>query len=76
MHVPLRALRGDQLQPVDLHELPLERRGDVVRHRLGARARIGRVHLDDGVVHGRQVVDGSRADDWYDVGHICRQRPG
>src|SRR5207249_8928843 len=36
--------------------LSLERRGDVVRDRLGARARVIGLHLDDGIVHRRQVV--------------------
>ena len=56
--VPLGALRGHELQSVDLHELPLERRGDVVGHRVRAGPRVVRLNLDHGVVHRRQVVHG------------------
>src|SRR5204862_5006753 len=49
------------LEPVDLHELPLERRRDIVRDGLGRGARVVRVHLDDRVVHRGQVVDRQRA---------------
>src|SRR5262249_25830876 len=55
--VSLRALAGDQLQPVDLHELPLQRGGHVGGHRLGAGSGIVDVDLDHRVVDGRQVVD-------------------
>ncbi len=52
----LGALGSHELEPVDLHELPLERGGDVARHRLGARARVADLHLDHRVVDRRKVV--------------------
>ena len=55
-HVALRALRGHQLQSVDLHELPLERRGDIVGDGVRARARIICLHGNDRIVHHRQIV--------------------
>ena len=56
-HVALRALRGHQFEPVDLHELPFERRGDVVGDGVGARSGIIRLHRNHRVVHHRQIVD-------------------
>ncbi len=53
----LGALGDHQLKPVDLHELALERRSDVVRHSIGASARIDRLNLNDGIIHRRQIVD-------------------
>ena len=55
-HVPLGALRRDDLEAGDLHELALERRRDVVGHRVRAGAGVVGLHLDDRVVHGGQVV--------------------
>src|SRR5215831_7573120 len=55
--VALAAFAGHQLQPVDLHELPLERGSDVARHRLGAGAGIVDVYLNDRIVDRRQIVD-------------------
>ena len=52
----LSALRGHHLQAIDLHELALERRGDVVGNRVRTRARVTDLHLDDGIVHRRQIV--------------------
>ena len=39
---PCVLLEVTSSEPGDLHELPLERRGDVVGHRVGAGARIAR----------------------------------
>ena len=46
--VALAAVAGDQFQTGNLHELALERRGDVVGHRLGRGTGIGDVHLMTG----------------------------
>ena len=46
-----------ELESRNLHELTLERRGDVVGHRLGRRAWIPHLNLDDRIVDSRQVVD-------------------
>ena len=56
VRVALGTLRGDELQSVDLHELALERRGDVVGDGLRAGAGIIRLHLNDGIIDGGQVV--------------------
>jgi hypothetical protein len=53
----LRALRGNEFKAVDLHELPLERRGDVVGYRVRARAGIIRLHGNHRIVHDGQIVD-------------------
>ena len=53
----LTAARGHQLESRNLHELTLERRGDVVGHRLGRCAGIPHLNLDDRIVDSRQVVD-------------------
>ena len=60
--VALAAGGGHQFQPGNLHELPFQRRGDVVGHRLRRRARVADLHLNDRIVHGRQVVDRQAAD--------------
>src|SRR4029434_2363651 len=54
--VSLAAFGSDQLQPVDLHELPLQRRGDSVGYRIRTGTGIAHLHLDDGIVHRRQIV--------------------
>ena len=54
--VALAAVGGHQLQAGNLHELALQRRGDVVGHRLRRRARIVHLHLDHRIVHRRQIV--------------------
>ena len=54
--MPLGTLGRHQLQSVDLHELPLERRGDIIGHGLGTRARIIGLDLDNRVVNRRQIV--------------------
>jgi hypothetical protein len=56
-HVALCALRGHQFEPVDLHELPLERSGDVVGDGVRACSGIIRLHGNHRVVHHRQIVD-------------------
>ena len=52
----LGAFGSHEFQSGNLHELALKRRGDVVGHGVRTRARIVRLHLDDRVVHGWQVV--------------------
>ena len=52
----LRAFRGHDFEPIDLHELPLEGRGDGVRHDFGAGARIRGLHLNDRIVNRGEVV--------------------
>jgi hypothetical protein len=54
--VSLVALGRYEFQPGNLYELALERRGDIVGHGVGTRARVVHLHLDDRVVHSWQVV--------------------
>jgi len=54
--VALRIVRGHQLEAGNLHELALQRRGDVVRHSLWRRAGIVHLHLDHRVIHRGQVA--------------------
>ena len=54
--VTLVARARDDFQAVDLHELPFQRRGDIVGHRLRARAGIRHPDLDYRVIDGRQIV--------------------
>src|SRR5215469_5626244 len=49
---------GHQFKARNLHELALQRRGHVVRHRLRCGTRIVHLHLDYGVVDRRQITDG------------------
>ena len=46
----------NELQAWNLHELALQWRGYVVGHRLGRRAGIIYLHLDDRVVNSRQIT--------------------
>src|SRR5437667_12590848 len=55
--VPLRACARDDVEPWNLQELFLERRGDVVRHGRRIRARIGAGDLDNRVIDRGQIVD-------------------
>ncbi len=55
--VSLGVVGSHQLQPRNLHELALQRRGHVVGHRLRRRARIVHLHLNDRVVDSRQIAD-------------------
>ncbi len=55
--VSLTVVGGHQFQARNLHELALQRRGHVVRHRLGRCARIVDLHLDHGIIDGRQIAD-------------------
>ncbi len=59
---PLRARRVDRVEARDRRELPLEGRRDRGGHRLGARAREARRHLDRREVDVREVADGQRAE--------------
>src|SRR5262249_55248739 len=54
--VTLRAARGDELQSIDLHKLALQRRGDIIRHCVGARARVVHLHLNNRIIDSRKVV--------------------
>ena len=58
--MPLPAVGGHDLEAGNLHELTLERRGDIVRHRVGRGARVVHADLDHRIVDGRQVVHGKR----------------
>ena len=49
-------MRSHQLQAGNLHELPFQRRGHVVGHRLRRCARIIYLHLDDGIIDRRQIA--------------------
>ena len=54
----LRALRRHQLEAVDLHELALQRRCDVVGYGLGTGAGIIGLDLNDRIIDGREIIDG------------------
>src|SRR5262249_23661775 len=54
--VSLRTLRSDKLKSINLHELTLKRRGDVVGHRVRTGAGIIGLHLDHWIVHGGQII--------------------
>jgi hypothetical protein len=56
VRVSLAAVRSDQLKAGNLHELALERRGDIVRHRFGRGAGVAHLHLNDGIVDSGQVI--------------------
>src|SRR5918996_9350 len=56
-HNALSTLRRYDLEPVDLHELALEWRGNVVGNRVRACARITNHHLDNGIVDRRKIVN-------------------
>src|SRR5205085_2999280 len=53
----LRARRSNYLEAVDLHELTLERRRDIVGDGVGTRARITDRNLNDGIIDRRKIVD-------------------
>src|SRR5215469_707440 len=73
----LPVARRDHLEPRNLHELPFQRRGHVVRHRFRRSSRITHLHLDYGIVHGRKVADRQpQVSEQTKQDHRYRQRDG
>ncbi len=55
--ISLRALARDNVEPWNLQELFLQRRGDVVRHGGRIRAGVRTRDLDNRIIDRRQIVD-------------------